>query len=178
MSGIVVRDAEVADVPAIGLPHVLAWQHAYRGMMPDEYLDGLQVADRVAMWEQTLSASPPPPLLVVEVDGELAGFAVFGPERVAADPADDATSAGDGELYAINLHPDHWGRGAGRTLLRAATRRLAELGFAEAVLWVIVDNQRARGLYESEGWVDDGAVVDDEVLGAPVREMRYRRRLG
>lgn len=177
MTTIVVRDAVAADAQAMGRAHVLAWQHAYRGMMSDEYLDGLNVADRVEMWEQTLAAVPPPPLLVVEVDGEVAGFAVFGAERVPETTAASDPAARVGELYAINLHPDHWGRGAGRILLRAATDRLTDLGFSEAVLWVVTDNRRARRLYESEGWVDDDAVVTDEVLGGTVREMRYRRRL-
>lgn len=174
MTSIDVRAAVEADAEAIGLAHVLAWQHAYRGMMPDEYLDGLRVEDRVDMWRRVLGGDERPSMLVVEVDGELAGFAVFGAERVG----DGAAPTGDGELYAINLHPDHWGRGAGRTLLRAATDGLAALGFGEAVLWVVPDNHRARRLYESEGWSDDGAVVTDEVQGVTVSEMRYRRRLG
>lgn len=46
-----------------------------------------------------------------------------------------------------------------------------------ASLWVVTTNTRARGLYESEGWSDDGAVRSEDVLGAVVEEMRYRYML-
>jgi GNAT superfamily N-acetyltransferase len=50
-------------------------------------------------------------VLVAEQDGRVVGFAVAG---AAKDPQ------GAGELYAINVDPDHWGTGAGRALLVAA----------------------------------------------------------
>ena len=33
-----------------------AWQRAYRGLMPDDYLDGLSAADRTGMWAASLSS--------------------------------------------------------------------------------------------------------------------------
>jgi hypothetical protein len=36
-----VCSATVADAPAMGRVHVRAWQAAYRGHMPDDYLGGL-----------------------------------------------------------------------------------------------------------------------------------------
>jgi hypothetical protein len=44
----------------------------------------------------------------------------------------------------------------------------------EALLWVVPENDRARGLYESAGWIDDGGRRHDEVFGAHVNEVRYR----
>ena len=49
-----VRPATVADAPAMGRLHVRAWQAAYRGEMPDDYLDGLRAEDRAAGWERAL----------------------------------------------------------------------------------------------------------------------------
>jgi len=39
---------------------------------------------------------------------------------------------------------------------------------------VVPENDRARGLYESAGWIDDGGRRHDEVFGAHVNEVRYR----
>jgi Acetyltransferase (GNAT) family len=70
-----------------------------------------------------------------------------------------------------------WGRGLGRALLRDVTAELAGLGYREAALWVVPQNDRALRFYESEQWRDDHVRRDDEVFGVVVREMRYRRRL-
>ena len=57
-----------------------------------------------------------------------------------------------GEVFAIYVDPACQGLGAGRRLLEAAARQLAEAGFAEASLWVLASNRAARGFYESQGW--------------------------
>jgi GNAT superfamily N-acetyltransferase len=161
------RAATPADVDALGAVHVAAWQAAYRGMMPDAYLDGLDPAARSAMWAEFFEVRPTDRELRVVVDDRaVVGFACFGCCRDADTPA-------DAELHAINLHPDSWGRGLGRLLLADVTGRLAGYG-SSAVLWVVDGNTRARGLYESSGWVDDGDRREAEVLGVRVPEVRYR----
>jgi ribosomal protein S18 acetylase RimI-like enzyme len=169
---VTIRPASVDDADAIGEVHVRAWQSAYRGVMPDDYLDGLQPHEHATRWREHLVApSSDVDLLVVVVDRRVVGFASLG-------PAPDAHPAsGIGQLYAINLDPDVWGRGLGRALLSVVTDRLRRRGYVEAVLWVVPHNQRARRLYESEGWSDDEFRRDDEVFGVVVSEMRYRRPL-
>lgn len=62
---------------------------------------------------------------------------------------------------------------------QAATTSAAcgELHAINAVLWVVLENQRARSLYESEGWAADGAVSAEEILGVTVTDVRYRKSL-
>jgi ribosomal protein S18 acetylase RimI-like enzyme len=167
----VIRSARLGDADAMGLVHVRAWQAVYRGVMPDDYLDGLQADDRAEMWRRGLTRSrSDQQLTVIEVDGAVVGFAASGRE------SDEQTDGETGELYAINLDPEHWGEGLGRALLRHVTRALANTGFRTAVLWVVPENERARGLYESEGWLDDNLSRKADVLGVTVTEMRYRRQ--
>jgi ribosomal protein S18 acetylase RimI-like enzyme len=167
-----IRSARLDDADALGLIHVRAWQTAYRGVMPDDYLDGLRPEDRAEMWRRGLTrAQGEQRVSMIEVDGDVVGFAASG--REAAEVTDGAT----GELYAINLDPDHWGKGHGRTLLRYVTQALTDAGYPSVVLWVVPENERARRLYESEGWVDDELSRDVDVLGVTVTEMRYRRLL-
>ena len=147
---------------------------AYRGVMPDEYLDGLQPDERIAMWRDRIPRTDVPPLLVAVVAGEVAGFAAFGAEQSTTG---STAATGCGELYAMNLDPPHWGKGIGRALLRQATDALSTLNYREAVLWVIPENTRAVTLYESEGWVADGAVSTEEILGVVVTDVRYRTQL-
>jgi RimJ/RimL family protein N-acetyltransferase len=166
-----IRRAQPGDAERIAAIQVRAWQTAYRGVMPDAYLDELNVGDRAHYWRGQLLALPPAQRLKVIVDdGVVVGFAVAGPEH-------DGRAADIGELYAINLAPQVWGRGLGRALLRDITAELAGLGHREAVLWVVPENDRARRFYESEGWRDDQVRREDEVFGVVVPEMRYRRSL-
>ncbi|MEM9615620.1 MAG: GNAT family N-acetyltransferase [Actinomycetota bacterium] len=171
--GYVIREPVEGDAAEMGSVHVRAWQAAYRGIMPDDYLDALSADERAAMWREGL-ANPPRERFarraVEAEDGRLVGFCVVGPEGA------DEGAAG-GELYAINLDPDHWGTGAGPALIDAGLRALVDAGFGEAVLWVAPGNARARRFYEREGWVADGAERTDEVLGVVVEEVRYRRSL-
>lgn len=168
---LVIRDAVDADADAMGHLHVRAWQSAYRGVMPDEYLDALQADERITMWRGRISRPDLPPLLVAVVAGEVVGFAAFGAEH----PTTSSTTCG--ELYAMNLDPPHWGKGIGRALLRRATEALIAMGYPEAVLWVVPENERARALYESEGWAADGGISTEDVLGVTVTDVRYRKPL-
>jgi len=53
---ITVRPAIPGDAPGIGRVHVDARQAAYRGLMPDEYLDGLVPDDREPRYRRRLGS--------------------------------------------------------------------------------------------------------------------------
>lgn len=168
---LIIRAAHVDDADVMGIIHVRAWQSAYRGVMPDAYLDALSAEERAEMWRGILGGQDGSPVLVAVLDGRVVGFATVG-----AEPTEGEQSA-SGELYAMNLDPDVWGRGIGRALLQRTAEELVGLGFPDAVLWVVPENQRARALYESDGWRADGAVATEEILGVTVTDIRYRKKL-
>jgi GNAT superfamily N-acetyltransferase len=163
-----VRLAVVDDADAIGRVHVSAWQAAYRGQMPDELLDRLDPVERAAIWRDRLTTGDAVPLVVEDERGDVVGVAHVGPDRRHPDR---------GELWMINLAPEAWGKGLGRTLLEAATDELRGRGYREAVLWVLDGNVRARRFYEAAGWHADGTAKREEMGGAVVTEARYRREL-
>jgi GNAT superfamily N-acetyltransferase len=164
------RDAVVDDSLALARVWVAAWQAAYSGLMPAEYLDGLNADAARSRFEQGLRANPP--VLVLELDGDILGFSAYGASR---DP--DARPA-TGEVFAINLHPSCWRRGLGRELIGETLQRLDGLGFSEATLWVLHENARARQFYEALGWrLDGGEKHDDKLTGFALHEVRYRRSL-
>lgn len=164
------RPGRREDAAAMGRIHVRAWQAAYRGLMPVAYLEGLSVEERGEMWEHAMTnLRDRRQVIVAERDEIVAGFAVIGPVR------EGANAGVEGELYSINVDPDHWRVGVGTTLIDSVHRGLAQLGFVDAVLWVHPENQRARRFYERVGWVCDDAIQDAEVLGVVVPEVRYRR---
>jgi GNAT superfamily N-acetyltransferase len=146
--------------------------------MDDDFLDGLSIADRERSWSDGLAAEPTDrSVLVVEDpdDGRVCGFACVGDVRPTG--PNRPIAAGVGELWAINLEPEAWGRGIGRPLLSGAVDAIRARGCTEAVLWVLEANARARRFYEREGWTADGAVKAERFGAREVREVRYRRAL-
>jgi hypothetical protein len=61
--------------------------------------------------------------------------------------------------------------------MTAALGRLAAAGFAQATLWVLDANARARRFYEAGGWSDNGSVRTEDFQGLRLTEVRYRRQL-
>ena len=66
--------AQLGDADRIGAIQVRAWRAAYRGVMPDAYLDELDVDDRAAYWRrQVLALLPAQRLKVIVDDGSSSG---------------------------------------------------------------------------------------------------------
>ncbi len=110
MDGTFIRAACVADAVQIAVVHVRSWQGAYRGLLPQAYLDGLDPAERVGRWERALAEANAgrTGVLVAGAGGDLLGFASYSPSRDR-----DADPGHVGEIGAIYLLPSAWGKGIG-----------------------------------------------------------------
>jgi len=156
-----IRPGTPADAEAVACIHVRTWQAAYAHVFPAERLAELSIERPADQWREW------PPLVAV-ADGVVVGFVSVGASR-----DDDAA----GELFAIYVDPEHWGTGVGPELIAAGEERLRELGHANAILWVLDDNPRARRFYERAGWQHDGASRSIEIFELEVLEVRYRKEL-
>jgi ribosomal protein S18 acetylase RimI-like enzyme len=165
------RLAEPDDAIAVARVHVRSWQVAYRGLLPDEYLKHLRPEDRAEQYDFT-HLDPLKPRTMVAADGAaILGFATTMPSR-------DTELADHGELCALYVDPELWGRGIGVTLVSAARAHLLEAGFQNAVLWVLEGNVRAMRFYERDEWVSDGyRRTDSRWWGVTVNDIRYLRGL-
>jgi ribosomal protein S18 acetylase RimI-like enzyme len=174
MGGTVIRAARVEDASQIAVVHVRSWQGAYRGLLPQAYLDGLDPAQRVGRWERSLAEANDGRngVLVADAGGTLLGFVGYSPNRDG-----DVDPARVGEIDAIYLLPSAWGEGVGRRLMGAALTRLAEARFHQVTLWVLDSNVRARRFYEAGGWLADGARKIEESRGFPIAQVRYKAPL-
>jgi GNAT superfamily N-acetyltransferase len=166
----ILRPAVPDDAMAVARVHVRAWQIAYRGLMPDDYLDGLRAEDRAQRYDfSDGDAARPRTLVAIEADSIL-GFATVSPAR-------DEDVTGHGELCALYVEPDCWGRGIGRALASGARSELSRLGFTQAVLWVVAGNARAQQFYRADGWTPDGRHRPRQVWSVTVDTVRYGRSL-
>ena len=107
---------------AIASVQVGSWQAAYRGLMPDEVLDGLSVERRAEVWRSVAAGRAGEAVLVLEGNDGIEGFAHVCAGR------DVDIDAGTGEVSSIYLLPASWGKGRGRALMDAAVQRLCRGG--------------------------------------------------
>jgi len=167
-----IRRALADDALGVAGVHVRSWQAAYRGLLPDLYLDQLDVERRRVGWTQTIAETDWPrsgTLVAAEANANIVGLAHVGPAR-----DDDVDPVVVGELAAIYALPEVWGSGVGRRLMAAAVNMLRDAGNAQAILWVLEGNDRAQRFYEIGGWQLDGAAQDIVIADTPLAEVRYR----
>ncbi|WCN07159.1 GNAT family N-acetyltransferase [Streptomyces sp. M92] len=163
----------LADCDRVSDIRVRGWRTAYRGLMPQSYLDGLDAAEDAGRRRALFARTPGDMVNLVAEDqgGEVVGWACHGPYR------DGELRTEDVELYALYVDAARFGTGVGRALLRESVRRCAAAGHGRMLLWVVEGNARARRFYERAGFRADGAEEPFEVAGAVVPEVRYARDL-
>ena len=155
----------------IAMIHVEAWRAAYRGIVPDEFLDSLSVDERESTWKQILLTADAE-TWVAEQSETIIGWISAAASR-DADPR-----ASTGEIWGIYVAPGRWRIGVGRSLCETAERYLRRQGFTEVTLWVLRDNERAVKFYQSNGFVLD--VGHGKILergGKALQEDRFRKSL-
>lgn len=171
-----IRAIALEDAEEVERLRVAGWQAAYRGILPDDYLNQLRVDGERRRRRMIEQATAEQPSIVVESVAVQAG-AIVGWVAAGRCRDVDRPDPGQGEVYAIYVLPEWWGRGAGRLLMAHAVRALAGAGYPDITLWVLEANQQARRFYTVAGFRPDGArqLLD---LGGPVYELRYRLLAG
>ena len=169
----VVRKAGLSDAKGIAVVQVEAWRAAYRDLLPDSVLDGLVVEEAEQRWRERI-VNPWGQFFVIEREDEIIGYVACGEKR-----DEDVDDKKVGEIYAIYVHPEEWGRGHGVMLTEAAIGQLRDDGYEEVILWVLKGNQQAIGFYERVGFeADGGSKVKQRVDGTKMHVVRYRQSIG
>jgi len=137
-----VRRASSADASEIAAVHDAAWAQTYRGIIPGRELERMIARRGPTWWKRALDRHTA--VLVLEVGGEVRGYATVGPNRMRMLPQ-------AGEIYELYLQPEAQGLGFGRLLFEAARRELRRYGLASFTVRVLADNDGARGFYERLG---------------------------
>ncbi len=165
-----VRFATIDDVRSVAEIHVASWRAGYRGIIDEGFLAGLDVASREVMWTRSLERDNVR-LIVVEDDHAILGWAYAG------DPRADDRDASWSEVWAFYVHPDAWGRGAGRAMWNWTMQVLRERGFRHVYVYVLAENARAIAFYEAMGLHADGAVKEVVIGGVAYPEVRMSAAL-
>jgi ribosomal protein S18 acetylase RimI-like enzyme len=132
-----IRRATPYDAGAMAILHVDSWRAAYHGLVPDAFLDALEVDRRAERFREALSAGTEETYLA-EQDGDLVGMLTIGACR-----DEDVDQKITGEIWGIYLAPQYWRQGIGSALCRYGERLLAS-AIIRSTLWVFARNKQAR----------------------------------
>jgi GNAT superfamily N-acetyltransferase len=145
LTAIALRRATAADAPGIARVRVDSWRTTYRGMIPDAYLDSMQVDASTALWDRVLAAGPnTTSVFVAEHGPDIVGFAC-GTMLKAPKHGLDA------ELAAVYLRREFQRSGLGRRFVGAVVDAQRTHGATGLLTWVIAGNKGARAFYEGLG---------------------------
>jgi ribosomal protein S18 acetylase RimI-like enzyme len=140
-----IRRAEPCDANAIAEVHRDAWQGAYAGIIPHRALNTMIGRRGGEWWNNAIKRAAT--VLVVEIGGDIAGYATLGRNRARDLPQ-------QGEIYELYLRPECQGVGLGRQLFTAARRKLADHGLKGLVVWALEENAGALSFYQNIGGRD------------------------
>ncbi len=150
------RRARKDDFGAIARVQTDGWRDSFRGVMPDNVLDGPLLEDHRTLWRRMLSSrggfgDDGHPWLAVDATGRVIGFSAYGPVR-------GSSWSHDAEIYALYVETAWHGHGLGRALVRQTAKSLLEQHRTSLLLWALEDNLKARAFYEHIG----GKLIDRE----------------
>lgn len=140
-----IRRAELKDAEAIAEVHHQAWRGAYSGMIPHRALNAMISRRGGHWWENAIRRASS--ILVIEMDGNIAGYATLGRNRAKQLPQ-------QGEIYELYLRPECQGVGLGRRLFAAAREKLRQHGLKGMVVWALEENDGALSFYKGAGGRD------------------------
>jgi len=151
-ASIIIRTAQVADAEAIARVRVAAWRAAYRGLMPDAYLEraDLEATETEQLRDRLGAIGDRARVSVAEANERIVGYCAYGCD------ANDELECLKGAIYDLYVHPQLWYHGVGQRLLADATEYFKIQGCSQATLFVYEENIRARRFYERVGWRRDG----------------------
>lgn len=149
------------DRMAISRIYEESWRCAYKGIIPQDYLDSIPEG----RWVSNLD-NPKWKTLVCIDNGRIVGTSSFCKSRFEQ-------FYNWGEVISIYLLPDFTGKGYGKNLMESAITELKKQGYENVFLWVLEENIRARQFYEKFGFSPTDNFLDDNIGGKELREIQY-----
>lgn len=159
------------DAKAIAQIYIASSQAAFRGLVPDAYLDAMSLEKSQSYWREAIDLCEPQVLVATEGDA-VVGFVGFDRSR------DKGTPSTTGEIWAIYADPELWGTGVGVALWEAARDGLVEEGCTKATLWALWRNERVLSFLGEAGFkADKGSARTTDMGGSKLEEIRMSRAI-
>jgi L-amino acid N-acyltransferase YncA len=160
-----IRKATLEDVKTISNIYALSWKSAYKGIVPQKYLDELKCNFWISSFQNWINNNILTAQLIYENDTPI-GCVAYGNAR-------DAKFAQWVEIVSIYLLPDYFRKGYGQKLLKTALIDMKTNGYKNCYLWVLKENSNARHFYESNGFICNNDECTCEIMQKQVVDVRY-----
>ena len=160
-----IKTATLYDVKEISYIHASSWKTAYKGIVPQEYLDNLKYDYWVSAFEKWISDNTIISKLAY-VGNDAIGCIAYGKSR-------DVDLPDWGEIVSLYVLPESWGKGVGKALLESALNDMHHKGFENIYLWVLEENLRAQQFYRKNGFSKSEDELSCEVSGKKLNEIRF-----
>ena len=147
-----IRYIKVEDAKRVAQINVEGWQTAYRGIIPDDFLDSLDVKSRTDSVKDTISENPNEGFVFEDERQLILGFCQFGELRWVEEFGDEC----DCEMYAIYVSLDSRGRGVGKALMEAAFAEFRAQNKKSMLVNVLEGNTASVDFYRNLGGVEIG----------------------
>jgi len=159
---VLIHKAGETDLAGAAQVLIDTWRSTFRGIVPDDFLDGLSYPDAEARLRRRLeSATHGDCMYVAEADdGQIVGLATGGKSRFDLAPF-------SGEVRALYVLPSHQRQGLGKSLIHELVTNLARDGFSSVVICVLRENTNARRFYETIG----GQPAEERLINVGGRDL-------
>lgn len=162
----IIRKMEKDDCAALNHVVTVAWNEAYKGIVPDSELERLYENEEERT-EKGLSSFDEKDVrtIVLEVDNEVVGFSHY-------DAANQDNFPECGEIRALYIISKYHKYGFGRKLVDESIKEIKKLGFNKMIICSLRDNDNANEFYEHIGgkYIKDGVY---ERLNLPEKIYYY-----
>lgn len=160
-----VRSAEVSDAQEIASIHVNSWKSAFKGLMPERYINSYTLDQRNTEWLNVLGSNSEH-VIVAEKENSLVGFLSFNNKSI------DTL-----ELSKLYLCPSIYSKGVGYLLMKQFENSAKASGINQLSLYVLDNNQAAIKFYSKHGFkLADGYVAED-FEGETIIDILMEKRL-
>ena len=146
-----IRKAIPEDAEKIIDINIAVWNTTYKGLIPQDIIDKLQLKDDARVEKQKKRIMNKKHIYVALVDDEIVGFNSFGKTK-------DENFGNAGQIYASYILDGYQGLGLGRKLAVACMKELLENGYSTLVTKCLVGNP-ANIFHKSIGGVFAGQSI-------------------
>lgn len=164
-----IKKGIVSDASIISSILAQSWKIAFKGSVPQVYLDELKEDHWVEFFTKGIADKTVTVQLAYKSEKPV-GCISYGKSR-------DPKVPEWGEVVTLYLLPDAFGKGYGKALLEVALTEMEKRGYESAYLWVLTENDRARKFYESQGFSWNGDKYFFEIQGKTLVNLRYVKEI-